>query len=125
MELKVTNKHGFHYVTNENHDVTLVRNGTNYEVTYTEIRKIPLFPEDMVTAKLFKAVICLNSYPWQATAKLFVWRDGWKEFHSQLTADLPCAGMVAYKDCDEIDLSKLDASCEHLWLMAKEYAFNV
>lgn len=125
-----TTEHGFHTVTLENHDVTLVRNGTYKDMTYTEIRKIPKFAglkgdADMATAVLFKAVIRLNSYEWQATAKLYVWVGGWQEFHSQLTTDLPCVGMSPYTDCDEVDLSKLEASCEHLWTMAKEYVFNV
>lgn len=113
----LTNEHGFHAVNHAGHDVTLVRNNINHDMTYTEIRKF----ENGLRKDIFKAVIRLNAYPAQTSAKLFVWRDGWQEFHSQLITDLPAYTLNVYADADELDLSKFEASCEHLWLMAKEY----
>ena len=121
----LTNEHGFHAVNHAGHDITLVRNNINPDTTYTEIRKIPIQRDDMVTAQLFKAVIRLNTYPCQTSAKLFVWRGGWQEFHSQLITDLPAYTLNVYADADELDLSKFEASCEHLWLMAKKYVHNL
>ncbi len=118
-------EHGFHVKGKDGHDVTLVRDSINHDMTYTEIRKIPTQRDDMATAKLFKAVIRLNAYPSQTSAKLFVWRGGWQEFHKQLITDLPAYTLNVYAKADELDLSKFEASCEHLWLMAKEYGHNL
>lgn len=113
----LTNEHGFHAVNHAGHDITLVRNNVNHDMTYTEIRKFEMH----LRKDIFKAVIRLNAYPSQTSAKLFVWRDGWQEFHSQLITDLPAYTLNVYAPADELDLSKFEASCEHLWLMAKEY----
>lgn len=113
----LTNEHGFHALNHAGHDITLVRDNINHDMTYTEIRKF----ENGLRKDIFKAVIRLNAYPTQTSAKLFVWRDGWQEFHSQLITDLPAYTLNVYAHADELDLSKFEASCEHLWLMAKEY----
>jgi hypothetical protein len=113
----LTNEHGFHTVTDAGHDVTLVRNNINHDMTYTEIRMYG----DGLSMDRFKAVIRLNTYPSQTYAKLFVWRDGWQEFHSQLITDLPAYTLSTYGKADELDISKFQDSCEHLWLMAAKY----
>lgn len=111
----LTKEHGFHTVNDAGHDVTLVRNNISHDLTYTEIRG-----SDHGYG-MFKAVIRLNAYPAQTYAKLFVWRNGWQEFHSQLIADLPAYTLNVYAAADELDLSKFEASCEHLWLIAGKY----
>lgn len=114
----LTNEHGYHTVTPEGHDVTLVRNSINHDLTYTEIRKMELGNK----SDIFKAEIRLNNYPAQTHAKLFVWRTGgWEEFHKQLITDLPASELNLFTHVDDLDISKFEASCEHLWLMAKKY----
>ena len=113
----LTNDYGYHTVTDAGHDVTLVRNKHSHELTYTEIR---MFENGIRTDK-FKAEIRLNHYEFQTHAKLFVWRDGWKEFHSQLITDLPAVQLSLFTHIDDLDISKFEASCEHLWLMAGKY----
>lgn len=118
----LNNEHGFHAVNHAGHDITLVRNNINHDMTYTEIRKC----HETYKSDIFKVEIRLNPYPAQTHAKLFVWRNGWQEFHRQLINDLPAYTLNPYADADELDLSKFEASCEHLWVMAKEYfGYNV
>jgi len=115
----LTNDYGYHTVTHAGHDVTLVRNKHTQDLTYTEIR---LFENGVRTrSDKFKAEIRLNHYEYQTHAKLFVWRDGWQEFHKQLITDLPAIELSLYKPIDDLDISKFEASCEHLWLMAGKY----
>jgi len=116
---EVSNEHGFHAVYDDGHDVTLIRNNINHDMTYTEIR---LYEDaDGLSKDRFKVEIRLNPYPAQTHAKLFVWQNGWQEFHKQLVTDLPCYTLDVYSDADLLDLSKFEVSCEHLWLMAGKY----
>jgi len=113
----LTNDHGFHAVNASGHDITLMRG--NQDVIYTEIR---LYEDaDGLSKDRFKAEIRLNPYPYQTHAKLFVWQNGWQEFHKQFITDLPAYMLSVYADADELDISKFEASCEHLWLMAGKY----
>jgi len=118
----LTNDYGYHTVTERGHDVTLVRNKHSQDLTYTEIRTFENGGgRSTHRSDIFKVEIRLNHYEYQTHAKLFVWRDGWQEFHTQLITDLPANELSLYKHIDDLDISKFEASCEHLWLMACKY----